>query len=49
MDRFTVHFSPVFGEMDRQDLSEWILEDGAPVRLNFQIHKFIRAPETKGV
>lgn len=48
-DRFTVHFSPVHGEMDRRELSEWILEDGAPVRLNLQIHKFIWAPETRGV
>ena len=48
-DRFTVHFSPVHGEMDRRELSEWILEDGAPVRLNLQIHKFIWDPETRGV
>ena len=48
-DRFTVHFSPVHGEMNRRELSEWILEDGAPVRLNLQIHKFIWDPETRGV
>lgn len=48
-DRFTVHFSPVFGEMDRRELSEWILDDGAPVRLNLQIHKFVWGPETRGV
>ena len=48
-DRFTVHFSPVHGEMDRRELSEWILSDGAPVRLNLQVHKFIWDPETKGV
>jgi len=48
-DRFTVHFSPVHGEMDRRELAGWILEDGAPVRLNLQIHKFIWDPETKGV
>lgn len=48
-DRFTVHFSPVHGEMDRRELSEWIVEDGAPVRLNLQIHKFIWDPETRGV
>ncbi|MFB6368599.1 MAG: radical SAM protein [Gemmatimonadota bacterium] len=48
-DRFTVHFSPVHDEMDRRELAEWILEDGAPVRLNLQIHKFIWDPETKGV
>ena len=48
-DRFTVHFSPVHGEMDRRELSEWILEDGAPVRLNLQIHKFVWGPDTRGV
>ena len=30
-------------------MSEWILADGLNVRLGLQIHKFIWAPETKGV
>ena len=49
LGRFTVHFSPVHGELDRRALAEWILEDGLDVRLNLQIHKFVWDPETKGV
>ncbi len=49
LDRFTVHFSPVHGELDRRTLAEWILEDGLDVRLNLQLHKFVWDPETKGV
>ena len=35
--------------LDPQELAEWILEDGLPVRLGLQIHKFIWQPEMKGV
>lgn len=49
LDRFTVHLSPVFGELDRRRLTEWILEDGLRVRLNLQLHKFVWPPETRGV
>jgi 7-carboxy-7-deazaguanine synthase len=49
LDRFTVHLSPVFGELDRESLAEWILEDDLPVRLNLQIHKFVWSPERRGV
>ena len=49
LDRFTVHFSPVHGELDRRALAEWILEDGLDVRLNLQLHKFVWDPETKRV
>jgi 7-carboxy-7-deazaguanine synthase len=35
--------------LDPQQLAEWILEDGLPVRLGLQIHKFIWQPEMKGV
>jgi 7-carboxy-7-deazaguanine synthase len=45
----TVIFSPVFGRLEARPLSEWILEDGLPVRLGLQLHKFIWDPETKGV
>lgn len=34
---------------DPRELAEWIVEDGLSVRLGLQIHKFIWAPETKGV
>jgi 7-carboxy-7-deazaguanine synthase len=35
--------------LDPQQLAEWIVADGLNVRLGLQIHKFIWAPETKGV
>ena len=45
----TVIFSPVFGRLESRPLAEWILEDGLPVRLGLQLHKFIWDPETRGV
>lgn len=56
-----LHFSPAFRqdaagsrsseqcELDPAQLAQWILADGLPVRLALQIHKFIWAPETRGV
>lgn len=35
--------------LDPRDLADWIVADGLQVRLGLQIHKFIWAPETKGV
>jgi 7-carboxy-7-deazaguanine synthase len=42
-------FSPVFGNLEARSLAEWILEDGLPVRMGMQFHKFIWDPEMKGV
>ncbi len=42
-------FSPVHGVLDPKALSEWILEDRLPVRLQLQLHKFIWSPTTRGV
>ena len=44
-----VHFSPVHGQLDAQELAEWVLRDKLPVRLQLQMHKFIWHPETRGV
>src|SRR5215471_1113647 len=51
-----VLFSPVFDDPDGKwrgleprQLVEWMLEDGLPVRLGLQLHKFIWHPATKGV
>ena len=51
-----VIFSPVHADpegawpgMNAQDLVEWILVDGLPVRLGLQMHKFIWHPATRGV
>ena len=44
-----VHFSPVHDVMDLRQLSEWVLQDGLPVRVQVQLHKFIWDPATRGV
>jgi 7-carboxy-7-deazaguanine synthase len=44
-----VLFSPVHGVLDARTLSEWILGDRLPVRLQLQLHKFIWHPTTRGV
>jgi len=45
----TVLFSPIFGRIEPRQIVEWILEDKLRVRFQLQLHKFIWAPETKGV
>jgi 7-carboxy-7-deazaguanine synthase len=45
----TVLFSPIFGRIDPRNIVNWILEDNLKVRFQLQMHKFIWAPETKGV
>jgi len=42
-------FSPVFGQLEPRLLAGWILEDGLPIRLGLQLHKFIWDPDTPGV
>jgi 7-carboxy-7-deazaguanine synthase len=44
-----VHLSPVHGVLDARMLSEWVLADSLPARVQLQIHKFIWDPETRGV
>jgi len=44
-----VLISPVHGVLDPQTLSEWILADQLPVRLQLQLHKYIWSPTTRGV
>ncbi|HZR27084.1 MAG TPA: radical SAM protein [Vicinamibacterales bacterium] len=41
--------SPVHGVLDPRTLSEWILADHLPARLQLQLHKFIWSPATRGV
>ncbi len=48
-DRCTVLFSPVFGSLDPRQLAEWILADRLPVRFQLQLHKYIWAPDMRGV
>jgi 7-carboxy-7-deazaguanine synthase len=44
-----IHLSPVHGVLDARTLSEWVLADNLPVRVQLQLHKFIWAPDTRGV
>jgi len=51
-----VLFSPVFDDpegkwtgLEPRRLVEWILDDGLPVRLGLQLHKFVWEPATRGV
>jgi 7-carboxy-7-deazaguanine synthase len=49
LNRWTVLFSPVWGEMNLQSLAEWMLADGVPARLQTQLHKHIWGAEARGV
>ena len=45
----TLLFSPTFGEIDPQQIVEWILAENLPVRMQLQMHKMIWSPAEKGV
>jgi 7-carboxy-7-deazaguanine synthase len=49
LQRCGVLFSPVFGELEPRLLAEWILADRLPVRFQLQLHKFVWAPDMRGV
>lgn len=44
-----VLLSPVHGVLEPKTLSEWMLADRLPARLQLQLHKYIWAPTTRGV
>jgi 7-carboxy-7-deazaguanine synthase len=44
-----VLFSPSHDDLPPRDLAQWILEDGLPVRLQLQIHKYIWGADIRGV
>src|SRR5688572_13395611 len=44
-----IHPSPVHGVLDPKTLSEWVLADRLPVRVQLQLHKYIWDPATRGV
>ncbi len=41
--------STVFGKLAPRDLVQWVLEDGLPVRIQLQVHKYIWSPDATGV
>lgn len=44
-----IHLSPVHGVLDPKVLSEWVLADRLPVRVQLQLHKYIWSPQARGV
>ena len=44
-----VLFSPVHGELDPRLLSEWVIADRLPVRVQLQVHKYIWGADVRGV
>ncbi len=44
-----VLMSPVHGVLEPRLLSEWMLADHVPARLQLQLHKLIWSPDTRGV
>jgi 7-carboxy-7-deazaguanine synthase len=44
-----VHMSPVHGILEPRTLSEWVLADRLPVRIQLQLHKYIWDAATRGV
>ena len=44
-----IHLSPVHDVMHPRTLSEWVLADNLPVRVQLQLHKYIWDPATRGV
>jgi 7-carboxy-7-deazaguanine synthase len=49
LSKATVIFSPTFGILEPIALAQWILESSLPVRLQLQLHKYIWAPDRRGV
>lgn len=41
LERWPVLLSPVWGELQPRMLAEWLLESGAPARLQLQLHKYL--------
>jgi 7-carboxy-7-deazaguanine synthase len=44
-----VLFSPVHGVLDPKVLSEWVLRDRLPARIQLQVHKYIWGADVRGV
>ncbi len=49
LDRWTILFSPVWGELELKPLAEWMLADRVPARLQTQLHKHIWGVDVHGV
>lgn len=41
--------SPAWGELDLQEVAEWVSSSGLDLRMQLQLHKYIWGPEARGV
>jgi 7-carboxy-7-deazaguanine synthase len=48
-EKCTILFSPVYGKLSPSGLSQWIIADKLPVRMNLQLHKYMYGPDQRGV
>ena len=46
---FAILISPAWGQINLQDLADWIAASGLRVRLQLQLHKYIWGPDVHGV
>jgi len=44
-----VLISPAWGEINLQDLAEWVATSGLNLRMQLQLHKYVWGPEARGV
>jgi len=44
-----VLISPVWGQIDLEELANWVSSSGLDIRMQLQLHKYIWGPEVKGV
>ena len=44
-----VLISPAWGEIDLQQLADWIAASGLDVRMQLQLHKYVWGPDARGV
>ena len=44
-----VLISPVWGQMDLEELANWVSSSGLDIRMQLQLHKYIWGPDVKGV
>jgi 7-carboxy-7-deazaguanine synthase len=41
--------SPVWGQIDLEELANWVASSGLDIRMQLQLHKYIWGPEVRGV
>lgn len=49
LTRYSVLFSPIYGELTHETLVNWIMETSLPIRIQVALHKVIWGAEVRGV